>query len=103
MTAPCRVVPVGGDAKDDEGKEFLVANGLGGFSSATILGTLSRRYHGVLVAALPAPFGRTVMLNQIDEVIEGPNGVTTALQGEEGDVHLDEFRLELGLPVWTYR
>src|SRR5687767_510188 len=43
-------------------KEWLVTNGLGGYASGTVSGTLTRRFHGVLVAALPNPFGRTMML-----------------------------------------
>ena len=42
-------------------KEWLVTNGLGGYASGTIAGTLTRRFHALLIAALPTPFGRTVM------------------------------------------
>ncbi len=41
-------------------REWLVANGLGGYASATITGTITRRYHGFLIAAQPAPLGRMV-------------------------------------------
>ena len=101
MTDPVRVVPL--DDGSLEHKEYLVANGLGGFSSGTILGSLSRRYHGVLVAALPSPFGRTVMLNQLDEILQFPDGSSVPLIGDEARQTLEEFRLELGLPVWRYR
>jgi hypothetical protein len=37
--------------------EWLVANGLGGYASGTVSGIPTRRYHGLLVAALPAPYG----------------------------------------------
>ena len=43
------------DAAPDTRREWLVTNGLGGFASATIAGTITRRYHGFLIAALPAP------------------------------------------------
>jgi predicted glycogen debranching enzyme len=98
MTDPVRTVAL--DDGDPESKEYLVANGLGGYSSATVLGTVTRRYHGVLVAALPAPFGRTVMLSRVDASLDCPDGSIIELQGREG---LAEFRLELGLPVWVYR
>jgi hypothetical protein len=39
--------------------EWLVTNGLGGYAAGTVGGVLTRRYHGLLVAALPAPWGRT--------------------------------------------
>ena len=48
-------------------REWLVANGLGGYASGTLAGVGTRRYHGLLVAALPAPVGRAVMLNHLSE------------------------------------
>jgi predicted glycogen debranching enzyme len=73
--------------------EWLVTNGIGGYSSGTVSGVVTRRYHGVLVAALPNPLGRTVMLNHIDErfVDGGATSETPAVSA---------FRLEAGLPVW---
>src|SRR5258708_21025388 len=50
-------------------REWLATNGLGGYASGTISGGVSWRYHGLLIAALPAPFGRMVMLNQLEESI----------------------------------
>ena len=47
--------------------EWLVTNGLGGYASGTLSGVITRRYHGYLVAALPAPFGRVMMLNELAE------------------------------------
>jgi predicted glycogen debranching enzyme len=91
--------------------EWLVTNGLGGYASGTLSGVITRRYHGYLVAALPAPFGRITMLNQLGERLELPDGRFVQLTGEEragGPVKLDvmdylsEFRLEAGSPVWRY-
>jgi predicted glycogen debranching enzyme len=91
--------------------EWLVTNGLGGYASGTLSGVITRRYHGYLVAALPAPFGRIMMLNDLVERIEMPDGRFVQLAGEEragGPVKLDvmdylsEFRLEAGNPVWRY-
>src|SRR3984957_13982704 len=92
--------------------EWLVTNGLGGYASGTLSGVITRRYHGYLVAALPAPFGRVMMLNELAERLELPDGRFVQLSGEEraGDpVKLDamdyisEFRLESGTPVWCYQ
>jgi len=92
-------------------REWLVTNGLGGYSSSTLAGLNTRRYHGVLVAALPNPIGRTVMLNHLGERVTLPGGATVRLDGDEladgelradGARHLAEFRLEAGLPVWRY-
>jgi predicted glycogen debranching enzyme len=103
-------------------REWLVTNGLGGYASGTIAGVATRRYHGLLIAGLPNPLGRTMMFNHISEQVRLPNGVlvrlgasrpdgvpppaaTAPLDGERslfGAEHLIEFRLEQGLPVWTY-
>lgn len=49
--------------------EWLETNGLGGYASSTVSGANSRRYHGLLVAALHPPVGRTVLLAKLDETI----------------------------------
>ena len=91
--------------------EWLVTNGLGGYAAGTVGGVLTRRYHGLLVAALPAPWGRTVMLSALWERLRFPDRSTAVLTGEEraglapellAARHLSEFRLEDGLPVWRY-
>ncbi|HWY88128.1 MAG TPA: amylo-alpha-1,6-glucosidase [Gemmataceae bacterium] len=92
-------------------REWLVANGLGGYASGTIAGVVSRRYHGLLIAALPAPLGRRVMLNHLSELVRLPDNGTVFLGGEErvgaltlpGAAYLTEFRLDMGLPVWRYQ
>ncbi|MBA4138475.1 MAG: glycogen debranching protein [Opitutus sp.] len=88
-------------------RQWLVTNGLGGFASGTIGGAVTWRYHGLLVAALPAPFGRTVVLNYLGETLRLPNGRRVQFGGMEvsgGGVasYLREFRLEDHLPVWRY-
>jgi len=93
------------------GLEWLVTNGLGGYASSTILGANTRRYHGLLVAALSSPRERVVLLSKIDEEIEadgvpyylGTNEYIPATIHPCGFVHLERFCLEDGLPVWTYR
>ncbi|MEM2098212.1 MAG: amylo-alpha-1,6-glucosidase [Candidatus Bathyarchaeia archaeon] len=50
-------------------KEWLVTNGLGGYASSTVLGMNTRKYHGLLVAALNPPGRRTVCLSKLDEEI----------------------------------
>src|SRR5688572_31356211 len=91
--------------------EWLVTNGLGGYASGTVSGALTRRYHGLLVAALARPFGRTMMFNHVGETLRWPDGRVASLQhitetrdGREISTarYLTSFRLESGLPVWTY-
>src|SRR4051812_38743480 len=91
-------------------REWLVTNGLGGYASGTACGVATRRYHGLLVAALPAPLGRTMMLNQLSEHLVLPDGTTVPVgvegahrAGEPAGSHLADFRLESGLPVWRFK
>src|ERR1051325_11637013 len=93
-------------------REWLVTNGLGGYASGTVAGVATRRYHGYLVAALPPPFGRTMMLNHLTELVRLHDGTSalfagSELQGGRLEIHgvdrFEEFCLEAGLPVWRYR
>lgn len=92
-------------------REWLATNALGGYASGTIAGVPTRRYHGLLIAALASPLGRTVMLGQVSEMLRLKSGRVVRFGGEEfaggrldlhGAEHLVEFRLEAGLPVWRY-
>jgi glycogen debranching enzyme len=92
-------------------REWLVTNGLGGYASGTVAGMCTRRYHALLIAALPAPIGRLVTLCQLWERLRFPDGRVIQLGGVEKVGHqpdlpgagfLREFRLEAGLPIWTY-
>jgi glycogen debranching enzyme-like protein len=54
-----------------ESREWrLVTKGIGGFASGTVAGLLTRRYHGLLVAALKRPLGRTLVAAKLDETPE---------------------------------
>ena len=92
-------------------REWIVTNGLGGYGSGTISGAITRRYHGLLIAALPAPLGRVVMWSHVSEFLRFDGKDVVSLGAEEraggqldlaGADFLREFRLENGLPVWTY-
>ena len=52
------------------GREWLVTNGLGGYSSSTVLGINTRKYHGLLVAALNPPINRWILLTKLDEELK---------------------------------
>ena len=45
--------------------EWLVTNGIGGYAGGTVSGALTRRHHGLLVAALEPPLGRTLLLAKL--------------------------------------
>ncbi len=105
-----RTIEISLDGVDiDRSREWLVTNGLGGYASGTLSGEASRRYHGLLVAALPSPHGRTVMLDYLFERLRLPSGEWVRLHGDEpeddsqdrsGSRASIDFRLEMGLPVW---
>ncbi len=92
-------------------REWIVTNGLGGYASGTVAGFTTRRFHGLLVAALPSPFGRWMMLNDLTDHVCFADGRTVQMSGEDretlplrahGAEHLREFRIDCGLPVWVY-
>ncbi|HEU5124437.1 MAG TPA: amylo-alpha-1,6-glucosidase [Verrucomicrobiae bacterium] len=100
----------GDDARRLLNQEWLVTNGLGGYASGTISGAVTWRYHGLLIAALPAPLGRVVMLNHLAEALWLPNGKRVQIGAVESsfseeatiDSYITEFRLENQMPVWRY-
>src|SRR3984893_6986979 len=99
-----------GDLEVAESREWLVTNGIGGYASGTIAGGMSRRYHGLLMAALHPPVGRTQLVAWMDERLRH-GGAEFALATHrwasgavepKGFQHIEEFRLEGTTPVWTY-
>ena len=99
-----------GDLAAAESREWLCTNGIGGFASGTIAGLLSRRYHGLLVAALQPPLGRTLVVAKVDETLID-DGVAWPLftnrwadgtLDPHGYRHLERFRLDGTIPTWTY-
>src|SRR5438874_3724306 len=112
MNGPLRIIsPAEYEADELHKREWLVTNGLGGYACGTLSGVVTRRYHGYLIAALAAPHGRVIMLNQLCEQLKFPDRQRYDLGGQEdrGNLlthsteNLEQFRLEIGLPVWTYK
>jgi len=96
-------------------REWLVTNGLGGYASGTLAGIASRRYHGLLIAALEPPVGRTVLVGGLVErasfVADRPGGRTFSLDTQEYaggtiDPHgyrlVESFVLDGSVPTWTF-
>jgi predicted glycogen debranching enzyme len=91
-------------------REWLVTNGIGGFASGTIAGAMTRRYHGLLIAALHPPVGRTQLVAGFDEIVhyagsEYPLATHQWSGGTvdpKGFVNIESFHLEGMAPVWTY-
>lgn len=98
------------DIEPSTQREWLITNGLGSYGCGTISGILTRCYHGLLVAALSPPLGRTLLLTKLDEVVQyqgksyplscdrWSGGTTTG----HGYRNLQSFRLEGTTPTWTY-
>ena len=85
-------------------REWLVTNGLGGYASGTLAGPPTRRYHALLVAALPAPLGRISLLASIDASVGRSADRLDPLNrlGDSSPRVLTDFRLVAGLPVWRF-
>ena len=93
-----------------ETREWLCTNGIGGFASGTVAGLLTRRYHGLLVAALAPPLGRTLLVSKVDERLRyagrpwdlAVNRWADGTIAPAGHRLLERFHLEGTTPVWTF-
>ncbi len=91
-------------------REWLLTNGIGGYALGTVSGALTRRYHGLLVAATRPPAVRTLVLSKLEErlVVRGTTiNLSTNLWSDgtcapQGFRHCARFRLERGLPTWRW-
>jgi predicted glycogen debranching enzyme len=99
-----------GELAAAEQREWLVTNGIGGFASGTVAGSLTRRYHGLLIAALQPPLGRTLLVSKLEETAAydgreyrlSTNRWAAGSVGPEGYRCIESFRLDGTMPVWTY-
>ena len=89
-------------------REWLETNGIGGYSSGTISGANTRRYHALLTAATRPPLGRITTLVKFEETLT-VGGKSFELSSNqyvnkiypEGFQYLKSFRLD-PFPIWTY-
>jgi len=104
--AVCTSLTEGGD------REWLVADGAGGYAMGTVCGLRTRRYHGLLVPAVDGPASRRLGLVALDPVLVLPSGTRVRLGVHEwaggavaptGHLHLESFDLDDGLPRWRWR
>jgi len=99
------------DLNETISREWLITNGLGGYASGTVAGTLTRMQHGLLVAPLHNEVSPRLLLAKIDEEILfdqrtyylGTNEYRDETINPTGFVHLETFCLEEGFPNFTYR
>src|SRR5688572_6597920 len=93
-----------------ERREWLVTNGIGGYACGTVAGMATRRYHGLLIAALQAPVGRVLLVSGLLEtaLYDGREYELSTTQLDRNEVepegyqHIERFRLEGTSPVWTF-
>ena len=99
-----------GDLVKGESREWLVTNGIGGYASGTVAGTNTRRYHGLLIAALQPPVGRTQLVASLDETVHyagaefclATHRWASGVADPQGFCNIKSFQLEGMKPVWTF-
>ena len=99
-----------GDLAQAERREWWLANGLGGYASGTIAGTLTRRYHGLLVAPVKPPLDRHVVMAKADATLVSgerswplfSNRWSGGAVDPTGYLAIETFRLDGRIPVWRY-
>ena len=90
--------------------EYLETNGLGGWSSSSIAGAHTRRYHGLIVAAINPPTDRMVLLSKLDETIVSVDGrfelscnlYDGDIRHPNGNKYLESFTKDF-FPEWIYK
>jgi predicted glycogen debranching enzyme len=99
-----------GDLGQAERREWWIANGLAAYAGGTIAGSLTRRYHGLLIAPVASPLGRRLILAKADATLiesshSWPLFTNRWKSGDiapTGHVRIGSFHLDYSVPVWTY-
>ena len=99
-----------GDLAAAERREWWIGNGRGAYAAGTVAQTLTRRYHGLLIAPVDPPLGRRLVLAKADaELVVGDRRTslfTNRWAGgavvPEGHLGLEHFHLDGSMPVWRF-
>lgn len=99
-----------GDLVQAERREWWLSNGLGAYAAGTVAGTLTRRYHGLLIAPVEPPLGRWLVFAKADAtLLDGDREIPLfsnrwggGVVSPAGYVHLESFHLHGRMPVWRY-
>lgn len=94
----------------DVEREWLVTNGIGGFASGTVAGLNTRRYHGLLVAAMRPPVERTLLVSRLDVAVRygdvdaslGTNEYLDGTVHPHGYRYLHAFRMDGQTAIWQW-
>ncbi len=101
---------IAGSWEAASGREWLVANGLGGFACGTVSGANTRRYHGLLIASFAPPVERVLLLAGLMVSVRyqdlryelAASEYADGTVAPRGFVHIESFRLIDGVPTWHY-
>jgi 4-alpha-glucanotransferase len=99
-----------GELREAERREWWLANGLGGYAAGTLAGSLTRRYHGLLVAPQGEGLGRRLIFAKADAtlLLAGrayplfTNRWADESLAPMGQIHVESFRLDGRMPVWHF-
>lgn len=99
-----------GDLGQAERREWWIANGLAAYAGGTIAGSLTRRYHGLLIAPVASPLGRRLLLAKADATAFAgsrawplfTNRWKSGAISPAGHVRIGSFHLDCSVPVWRY-
>ena len=101
---------ISGDLAIADQREWLVTNGLGSYASGTVGGTLTRSYHGLLIAALNPPINRTLLVTKLDETVQYgdrtfpifSNRWSDGSISPGGNQYIQSFFLNETVPTWQF-
>ena len=93
-----------------ERREWWIANGRGGYAAGTIAGTLTRRYHGLLIAPVDPPLGRRLVFAKADAMLQEGADSYPLFANRWGDgqiappghLGIESFHLDHSVPVWMF-
>ena len=99
-----------GDLLQAERREWWLTNGLGGYAAGTVAGTLTRGYHGLLIAPMRPPLDRRLVFAKADPIlVDGDRDIALfsnrwagGVVSPNGHVHLQSFHLDGRMPVWRF-
>jgi predicted glycogen debranching enzyme len=99
-----------GDLNQAERREWWLTNGLGAYAAGTVAETLTRRYHGLLIAPIDPPLGRRLVFAKADATLIArgrawplhTNRWRGGIVEPSGYSNIEAFHLDGAIPVWRY-
>jgi predicted glycogen debranching enzyme len=99
-----------GELTQAERREWWLSNGLGGYAAGTLAGTLTRCYHGLLIAPIDPPLGGSLVFAKADAFLEidgqsfplFSNRWPDNIIDPNGHKHIEAFWLDGRMPVWQF-